>query len=84
MVTLPHRLSARDRYNRKREVDGPSPAVGTDAEAVHADVVREGLADAVGVTGVGEGPGQQFLQRHIELVEAGPHVPQPGVVTQGG
>jgi hypothetical protein len=37
--------------------------VGTDAEAVHADVVREGLADAVGVSGVAGRPGQQFLQR---------------------
>src|SRR5262245_48292518 len=77
-------LQTRDHHYREREVDGPFPALSTDAEAIHANVVREGLADAVGVTGVREGPGQQSLQRYVELVEAGPYDPQPEVAEQSG
>src|SRR5437870_1938276 len=38
--------------NRKREVDGPVSAVGTDAQPVHSEVLLKGLPDAVGVAGV--------------------------------
>jgi hypothetical protein len=53
-------------------------------QGVRLITAREGLANAVGVTGVREGPGQQFLQRHSQLGEAGPHVPQAGIVAQPG
>lgn len=56
---------------------GPILAVGTHAEAVHADVVCEGLADAVCIPVVGERPGQEFLQLHVELGEGGPDIPEP-------
>jgi hypothetical protein len=43
-------ILADDHDNRERDVDRPVPAGGTEAEGVHAEVVGEGLADAVGVT----------------------------------
>ena len=65
-------------------MDRPVPAVGSQSQAVHPDVVREGLADAVGVTGVREGRGQERLQGHLQLEEGGVYVPEPRVVAQSG
>ncbi len=61
LLLLPH-----DHHYRECEVDRLIFSASTDAEAVHPNVLLEGLADAVGVTGIREGPGQKIHQRFVQ------------------
>jgi integrase len=75
-------LPPRDHDDGERKLDVPVLAAGTEAQPVHADVVREGLSDTVGVTGVRERRGQQRIECHVEPEEGGSQVPKPRVLAE--